>query len=181
MVRVRFVLIVILLGAIGILAGGLTSAHAISCGDTLGPGGSFQLQEDLDCSSPLIPNALTVKDGAILDLNGHIVTCGRFSTGCIRLTGVGAQLLDGAVRGAFHENLRIEGTGHTVKNVTSGGTDFNVGVIGDNNRLVNVMAVSGFNPAFSIVGNNNQLSDSIAQCFNLFFNGCIQVSGDSNR
>ena len=45
MAKVRFVLVVMLLGAIVIFSGGVTPAHAISCGDILGPGGSFQLQQ----------------------------------------------------------------------------------------------------------------------------------------
>jgi hypothetical protein len=43
MARLRFVLVVILLGATVIFAGGVTPAYAISCGDILGPGGNFQL------------------------------------------------------------------------------------------------------------------------------------------
>jgi hypothetical protein len=64
MARVRFILVVILLGATVIFAGGVTPAHAVSCGDILGPGGNFQLQQNLDCPGPA--RALTVKDGAIL-------------------------------------------------------------------------------------------------------------------
>jgi hypothetical protein len=155
-------------------------AHAISCNDILGPGGNFELQQDLDCPAGI---GLTVKDGAILDLNGHIVTCNFPSLGpCVELSGAGAQLLDGAVRGTLHQALRINGTGHTVKNVTSSRpVDDNVVVLGDNNRLINVTATGVINPAFNILGNNNQLSDSIAQCFDLVFSGCINVSGDGNR
>jgi hypothetical protein len=50
MARVRFVLVVIPFSAIIVFAGGVTSAHAINCGDVLGPGGRFQLQQDLHCS-----------------------------------------------------------------------------------------------------------------------------------
>jgi hypothetical protein len=99
------------------------------------------------------------------------------------LSGVGVQLFDSVVRGALHENLRIEGNGHTVKNMTSGPADVDVVVIGDNNRLINVISRSAINPALSIFGNNNQLSDSIAQCGLQLFSGsgCINVSGDTNR
>ena len=182
MARMRSVLVVILFGAIVIFAGGVTPAHAINCGDTLGPGGQFQLQQDLDCSASF-QTALTVKDGAILDLNGHIVTCGPVTVECIALTGAGAQLLDGALRGGFHVGLAVRGIGgHTVKNVTSStALDDNVIVTSDNNRLINVMAAGVFAQAFAIHGNNNQLSDSIAQCFNLTFTSCINVIGDENR
>src|SRR5262249_52458632 len=124
MARVRFVLVVILFSTIPIFAGGVTAAHGINCGDVLGPGGNFKLQRDLDCT--LENPALTVTDGAILDLDGHIVTCAR---GCVELTGAGAQLLNGVLHGGLILTLAVSGTGgHTVKNVTSHGSDLNINV-----------------------------------------------------
>src|SRR5215813_4157542 len=76
MARVRLVLVVFLFTAIPILAAGVTAAHDINCGDTLGPGGYFQLQQNLDCSRA--DRGLILKDGAILDLNGHVVICTGF-------------------------------------------------------------------------------------------------------
>jgi len=183
MARVRFVLVVILLGAIVIFAGALRPAHAVSCGDILGPGGNFELQADLDClAGPGFSRSVTVMNGAILDLNGHIVTCNFFP--CVVLSGAGAQLLNGTVLGGLHEGLVLEGTGgHTVKNVTSSrGLDGNVVVASDNNRLINVMARGTFllGYAFLIGGDNNELIDSIAHCTNVSF-GCIRVEGNGNR
>ena len=42
---------------LGIVIGWITSAagHPISCGDTLGPGGVFQLQADLFCDDAIWP------------------------------------------------------------------------------------------------------------------------------
>src|SRR5262245_37377072 len=136
MARVGFVLGVVLLGPIVIFAGTVTPAHAIQCGDVLGPGGQFQLQQDLDCSSlppPLTDEtALTVKDGAILDLNGHIVTCGSSNVKCVVLTGAGTQLFDGVLRGGMAVALSVEGTGgHTVRNVTSLRGEDQIGVTSD--------------------------------------------------
>jgi hypothetical protein len=53
--------VVMLLGAIGIVLGSVTPAHAdvITCGDVLGPGGRFELEHDLACGS----EAVTVQDG----------------------------------------------------------------------------------------------------------------------
>jgi hypothetical protein len=64
--------VIMLLGALGIALGGVTRAHAdvIECGDVLGPGGRFELEHDLECPGM---RAVTVLDGAILDLKGHIV------------------------------------------------------------------------------------------------------------
>ena len=82
MATVRFVVIVILLRGAVVVAGDITPTYAVRCGDVLGPGGQFQLQQDLDCSTLL---GITVKDGAILDLNGYIVTCPQST--CVQLTG----------------------------------------------------------------------------------------------
>jgi hypothetical protein len=182
-VRAVLLPVAIRLSVLGIALGSVTPAHAdvIQCGDVLGPGGRFALEHNLECDF----HAVTVRDGAILDLNGHIVACrpGR-GIQCVILTGVGAQLLNGAVQGGFHESIVLEGTGgHTVRNVTSTLVDNNIliGVQSDHNQLINVMAQSAFNPAFNIAGNNNRLTDNIAQCFELAFGGCIRIHGDGNR
>jgi parallel beta-helix repeat protein len=176
--------VIMLLGALGIAFGSVTPAPAdvINCGDVLGPGGRFELEHDLDCPSPPPFPAITVRDRAILDLKGHIVTCHNFA-GCIVLTGTGAQLLNGAVQGGLHESIRVEGNGgHIVRNVTSLVVDGNVAVVeSDHNQLINVMAESGISPAFIIIGNNNRLTNNIARCFSLAFDDCIQVSGNNNH
>ena len=175
MEAVRSLLLVIatLLGALGIALGNITPAYAVTCGDILGPGGRFLMDHDLDCGS----NWLTVLDGAILNLNGHTVMC-SFGP-CIVLTGEGAQLLNGEVRGGLHEPIVLEGIGgHTVRNVTSTLVDANIIVWSDNNRLINVTAESAYNPAFIIRGNNNRLRSSFAICPD--GTTCIDVSGDKN-
>jgi parallel beta-helix repeat protein len=170
-----------LLGVIGIALGSVTPTHAdvIQCGDVLGPGGRFELEHDLECDF----RAVTVRDRAILDLNGHIVAC-QPTPGlrCVVLTGTGAQLLNGAVQGGFHESIVLEGTGgHTVRNVTSTLVDNNIIVQSDNNQLINVMAESIIHPAFNIAGNHNRLTGNIAHCLNLVFGNCIEVDGTENR
>jgi hypothetical protein len=171
---------VMLVGAIGIALGSMTPAHAdvINCGDVLGPGGRFELEHNLECDL----HAVTVQDGAILELNGHIVTC-HDGLRCIILMGTGAQLLNGAVKGEEHESIVLEGAGgHTVRNVTSALVDNNIVVQSDHNQLINVTAESTISPAFNITGNNNRLTDNIALCFQLFFaGGCIRIGGNGNR
>ena len=174
-----------LAGTIGIALGIDMSAHAIHCGDILGPRGHFQLQQDLDCSAVPPPlnqmTALTIQDGATLDLNGHIVTCGSQNIRCVVLTGTGTQLLDGVIRGGFASALWIDGKGgHTVKNVTTLIGEDQIVVLSDNNRLVNVMAFAA--NAFVISGNNNRITDSIAECGPSPVGlPCIVVRGDENR
>jgi parallel beta-helix repeat protein len=171
--------VVMLLGVPGIALGGGPRAHAdsIQCGDVLGPGGRFELKDNLECRE----SGITVRDGAILDLNGHIVMCQDFP--CVILTGAGAQLLNGAVQGGVHESITLEGTdGHTVRNVTSTLVDANFVVLSHHNRLINVTAESIENAAFLIAGNPNRLTDSIALCPGLSFaDGYISVRGNENR
>jgi hypothetical protein len=118
--------VVMLFGGFGIALGSVTPAHAdgIQCGDVLGPGGRFELEHDLECGN----FGVTVRDGAILDLNGHIVACRPGSAfRCVVLTGTGAQLRNGAGQGGFHQSIVLEGTGgHTVRNVTSTVVDSNI-------------------------------------------------------
>ena len=148
----------------------------IQCGDVLGPGGRFRLEHDLACTL----HALTV-DSALLDLNGHTVTCANGSD-CIILTGAGAQLQNGTVEGGFHVSILVGGTGgHTVRDVTSTLVEDNIRVFSDNNRLINVRAESVSLPAFSIRGDNNRLTNNSAFCFALFGAGCIFVGGSGNH
>jgi parallel beta-helix repeat protein len=165
---------------LGLALGSATPAHAdvIQCGDVLGPGGRFELEDDLACGM----RAVTVRDGAILDLKGHFVACSPgASVGCITLTGAGTQLLNGAVSGQF-ETVILEGKGgHTVSNVTTIVVEFAIVVESDHNQLINVFGRSEFNPAFSIRGSHNRLTGSTAHCVNLLNErGCIQVDGNEN-
>jgi parallel beta-helix repeat protein len=172
--------VIMLLGVLGISLGSVPLAHAdvIQCGDVLGPGGRFELKDNLACGE----SGVTVRDGAILDLKGHIVSCQGDAFRCVVLTGTGAKLLNGAVQGGFHESIVLEGTGkHTVRNVTSTLVDGNILVLSHHNRLINVMAESVYNPAFVIVGNHNRVTDSIALCPRLAFEGCISAYGNENH
>jgi len=140
--------IAMLLGVLGIALGSVppTYAHGIQCGDVLGPGGRFVLERDFACPQSNGP-AITIRDGAILDLQGHLVTCSSGAIGCVILTGRGAQLLNGAVGAVQHENIVLKGDGgHTVRNVTSEFADRNILVQSDHNQLINVYAASVVNP-----------------------------------
>jgi hypothetical protein len=102
--------------ALGLALGSITLSHAavIQCGAVLGPGGRFVLESNLDCLGPsTIP--VTIRDGAILDLNGYRVKC---HVGCVALTGEGAQLWNGSVAADNFIGIRLEDLGgHTVRDV----------------------------------------------------------------
>ena len=174
---------VVSLVAAFVMLGSVTPAHAdvVQCGDVLGPGGRFTLEQDIVCGGS-VGTGVTVQDGAILDLNGHTVDCRALSAGrCVVLMGTGAKLLNGKVQGSIHESIVLSGTGrHTVKNVTSELVDANVIVTSDHNALIDVMAESAISPAFLISGHRNLLRNSIALCVR-FPDQCISVAGDGNH
>src|SRR5262245_12055363 len=172
-----------LLAAFWIL-GTVTPAHAdvVQCGDVLGPGGRFTLEQDIVCGPGALAPGVTVRGGAILDLNGHTVDCRAIIGRCVVLTGRGATLLNGMVRGNIHESIVLLGTGrHTLKKVTSlGPVDGNVIVGSDHNTLIDVMAESVISEAFLINGHHNLLWNSIALCQSAA-TVCVSVDGDGNQ
>jgi len=172
---------VFMLLAAFVMLGAMTPAQAdvVQCGDVLGPGGRFTLEQDIVCQGGGSVG-VTVQDGAILDLNGHTVQCGGFN-GCVVLIGTGAKLLNGKVQNAQFENIRLGGTGrHTVRNVTSVLEDLSVIVTSDHNTLIEVVADGGLSSRFTISGDHNRLINSIALC-GLFGDPCIRVEGDGNH
>jgi len=164
-----------------VMLGSVTPAHAdvVQCGDVLGPGGRFTLEQDIVCQGGA-GVGVTVQDGAVLDLNGHTVNCVGLN-GCVLLTGTGATLLNGKVQNAGLENIRLGGTGrHTVRNVTSIFVDLSVIVTSDHNTLIEVVADGGLSSRFDISGDHNRLINSTALC-GLFGEPCIRVVGDRNH
>jgi copper-binding protein NosD len=71
------------------------TAQAISCGDTLGPGGSYTLSTDLNCSNDF---ALYVIGPVTVDLNGHALRCTDFAGG-VEVSGTSAQVFNGSIIG----------------------------------------------------------------------------------
>jgi hypothetical protein len=158
--------------AVGMVVGWITSAagHTINCGDTLGPGGMFQLQADLDCGD--VSPALTVRDGARLDLGGYTIrTIGLV----ILLDGQGAVLQNGIIRGS-EDGLSLEGGGwHTVRGVevdTEG--EGGISVRSDHNRLLSNTADSAI-VGIGIGGRHNLLANNIG-----FGQLAFAVGGDTN-
>jgi parallel beta-helix repeat protein len=137
-----------------ILAGTLSTAWAqpISCGATLGPGGVFVLQADLLCATPI---GLTVRDGARLDLGGHLVGA---RTTAVLLEGRGAVLEHGRAA-ADPVAVQLAGAGgHMVRGIETFFGPNNIGfeVLSDDNRLLDNVG-SGFVLGFWVEGDRNRL------------------------
>jgi hypothetical protein len=168
----------------GLVVGWLTPAagQAISCGATLGPGGNFVLEADLDCGT--VSPALTVRDGAHLDLGGHTISIGDGSASgsiALRLDGQGALVTHGIVQNNFllGDGVEVAGEGgHTVRQVSVFARGIGgIVVTSDQNRLINNVAASGIGNAVQINGNQNLLRNNLAAGGQ----GGFSIGGDENR
>jgi hypothetical protein len=165
--------------AMGLVVGWLTSAagQAISCGDTLGPGGRFILQADLACRG--VSPALTVRDGAQLDLGGHTISVAGAMDVALLLDGQGAVVHNGIVEGREEEAIHVAGDGgHTVRRVSVFALiEHTVVVTSDRNRLINNAITTAAGGAIAITGNQNLLHSNWAAGGQIGFS----ISGDENR
>ena len=84
------------------------------CGQTIGPGGHYKLDADLDCSDPITTSgldvALTVVGPVTLDLRGHSII-GYVNLDGIILDGEKAKIRKGTLTG-FYNGVVVEGDGH---------------------------------------------------------------------
>ncbi len=78
---------------------------AISCGDSLGPGGPYVLTSDLSCSGP----GLYLTGPAILDLRGHTIDCDGYGPG-ITISGRNAIVTNGRVTNCAL-GIQVSGSG----------------------------------------------------------------------
>jgi Periplasmic copper-binding protein (NosD) len=163
------------LWTIGLVLGWMTAAagQTIQCGDILGPGGVFQLQADVLCGEDDPPIALTVRDGAHLDLGGHTVTA--LGT-AVRLEGRGAVLQNGKAGSGLAAIAVAGGGGHTVRGIvaTLGSHDDGILVVSDHNRVVSNIG-SGNNSGLRIEGGHNLVAHNTG-----LGQDAIRVTGDHN-
>jgi hypothetical protein len=158
---------------LGLVLGWMTAAagQTLQCGDTLGPGGVFQLQADVDCEADL---ALTVRDGALLDLGGHTVTA--LGT-AVLLEGRGAVLQHGRAGGGGLATVRVAGDGgHTVRGIEATAREAADGilVVSDHNHVLNNVGL-GSNLGLRIEGHHNLVAGNIG-----LGQGAVIVTGDHN-
>ena len=145
----------LLAGALALLALAAPAAAQLECGGTVGPGGTFVLDRDLDCRQDpgcQFPNrctpALTVLGDAVLDLNGHTITCSSGDDDGVRLAGERAVLRNGQTN-ICGTGVRVAGGGrHVVRNVVANRSKNDGFSIADNDGNVlerNVADTSGGN------------------------------------
>jgi len=129
------------------------------CGETIGPGGHYRLDADLDCSdfetTSNLDAALTVVGPVTLDLRGHSII-GNANLDGILVDGEKAKIRNGTVKDCFN-GVVLEGEGHhkVFKMKAVDNEEWGFAVNSDYNRLtVNTASDNGDN-GFYFIGNNN--------------------------
>ena len=153
---------------------------AVQCGDVLGPGGTYIMNEDLDCD---VSPALTVLDGAHLNLKRHTLTCGPglYPIG-IQLEGQKASVTNGHIL-ECDVGVALGGYGkHSVTKIdyahSRPGTHVAFDVATDGNRLVRNTATA-CDGCFEIDGDENRLIHNVA--FDAAVGFWIGPAGENNR
>ena len=174
--RPRHTLGLVSILAMSLVVGWITSAagQAINCGDTLGPGGIFQLQADLVCGD--VSPALTVRDRAQVDLSGHAIVGSGPGEVVVLLDGQGAVLRNGSVRSDQPvRGISVAGSGgHIVLDVDASALSTGITVSSDRNRLLRNTAIES-ELGFSIQGSENLLVGNVGSG-----QGGFTVTGTAN-
>jgi parallel beta helix pectate lyase-like protein len=166
-----------------------TSAFAVECGDTLGPGGTYELDKDLQCQLPsTIPRttpALVLLSGARLEMRHHSLTClnnPQETVIGIQLHGKGAALRGGSIENCGYAVELLDEGGHSVSNMSISGDfanlinirsprnmvrdnilssgDWAFAVLADENILLRNQSLSGQGDGFMVGGSRNLLIDN---------------------
>jgi hypothetical protein len=177
-------------------------AMAVDCGDVLVGPASVRLDRDLSCAGA---TALTVRDGATLNLGRHSLTCLAGGTG-VAVEGEGARVAGGVVTGC-DVGVAVEGDGHLVYDVRArfnglgfradGGVEglrlrdnsaeFNHAagfqVEGDGNTIASNAASGNGDAAIVVRGDDNLLSRNRTNgnCLTVGCAGAYVVGGSGNR
>jgi parallel beta-helix repeat protein len=135
----------------------------VACGATLGAGGTYELNEDLQCSLASSQDiAITLLDGARLKMNGHTLSCTvnppTFGIGTgIKLDGHSATLEDGNIVGC-RIAVDVGGGGkHLVTHMDVRGAYVPYSISSNGNRVLANAALGG-DEAFAITGHRNLIA-----------------------
>jgi hypothetical protein len=141
------------------------AAHAqLTCGGTIGPGGTFTMTSDIT-SCP--GTALTVVGPVVLDMALRDLSCTGLSTG-LRIEGKGARVQGGRVFGCTVA-VDVGGSGsHKVQRMRAVVNALAFGVSSDGNVLAH-NAASSHSAGFQINGNRNKLVGNLS----------VSTSGDA--
>ena len=132
---------------------------SVECGQTIGPGGYFRLDADLDCSDPATASgfeaALMVVGPVTLDLRGHSII-GHSGLDGILVDGEKVNIRNGTVTG-FYNGVVLGGDGqHKVFRINAvDNVEWGFAVYSDDNRLTFNRANDNGDNGFYFMSNNN--------------------------
>jgi hypothetical protein len=178
-------------------------AVAVDCGDVLVGPASVRLDRDLSCAGA---TALTVRDGATLNLGRHSLTCLAGGTG-IAVEGQGARVAGGVVTGCDVGVAVSGGEGHLVYDIRArfdgigfraaagveglrlrgNGAEFNraagIQVVGDRNTIASNVAFGNGDAAIVVRGDDNVVSRNRTNgnCLTVGCTAAYVVGGSGNR
>ena len=152
-----------------LVAGAAGNAGAQVCGDTLGPGGTVTLTQDLVGCTGTGSASLSIIGPVKVDMAGHQIQCDALDPGAgIHVSGEGAQISNGSVRGCGTYGVHLAGTGkHSLSSIAVKAIDGDGVVLflsSDRNKItgVSVTNVSGTGAGFRVMSNKNTLRSLVA-------------------
>jgi parallel beta-helix repeat protein len=141
------------------------NAFAISCGDTVGPGGMVILDADLSgCSTSA---AITLVGPVTLDLNGHTISCintnDPYRSG-ILVGGTRAKVSNGTVTNCGTGVTVTGGGKHRLSDLTAQNNALGFRVLSQKNRLSDNTVIDNIYRGIRVEGSENRISanDAIA-------------------
>lgn len=195
---VRWTAAGVALGAV--LYGSPAAAVTAACGDQIGPGGAFRLEQDLEsCDGAGV--ALTVVGPVTLEMDGREIRCAVIDpAGGIELAARQVNISGGTVRGCrFGISAAGEGR-HRIENVhVRSSIDVGIDLVSDRSQLRGADATNGGGDGVRVRGararlDRNVASDNGLNGFTVIGDGCkltdntavnnartgVEVSGDRN-
>jgi hypothetical protein len=160
-------------------------AEAFECGDILARG-HHKLTEHVTCSTNEGDPALTLEDGANLDLNGYTVDCnnpteppGDERDGIV-LEGRNARVRNGIIIRCYN-GVVINGDGHhkVLQLIVENNTRQGIRVRSDYNQVINTEALNNERRGFKIDGDENKLVNCLAEDNGR--NGILIDGGNDNK
>jgi parallel beta-helix repeat protein len=146
----------------------------VSCGDTITTHTS--LYTDLDCSNYSEGAALTLQEGANLNMNGKKII-GNSDINCIEITGDGVKIREGAVTQCDY-GIRVRSDHNRITSVKVSDSD-NVGIRidGNENRITSVKVSDSNDRGIRITGDENRITSAKVSGSN---DSGIRIQGNGN-
>ena len=155
--------------------GGFPKADSPNCGDTIS--GHAKLARDLDCSEHSGGAALTLQEGASLNMNGRKII-GNSGINCIEIGGDATKIWGGAVTQCDY-GIRVRRNGNSISSVKVSNSDgVGIRIDGNKNRITSVNVSDSKDNGIRITGDENRITSAKVSGSD---DRGIRIDGDDNR